>query len=392
MKAGNSLLNKFIILVLTGLTSIAFSSGPGKKTLNVGVVLRLNDKYNSTVSSLDTGIEVAKVLFEKEHPAVRINLKRYSIGEDLASSMTASAKIIEDKIPAAIGGEYSEESIVLGERLGQQKIIFITPTSSSPAVTENRPYTFRACFSDTVVAEKLSDFLVQKFKPKAVGLIHNLSSPYTDFLSKKFLETYDSHMAKEPENKRVPIYEEKILKDNQDFTSQIDHFIEKNVTHVVMLTHENDFLRFALQAANKKFFPIYVGSDGWGPNNKVFENFVKNSTYGDRFIAYRNSYWKEDSQSPRSKLFKAAYEKQIGRQPSAWSAVSFDAAWILFTAMDKVHNLKDGDEIQREMKKLKNLALVTSDHFTFGSDNSPRKDLQIYRIDKGGINYEATLK
>jgi branched-chain amino acid transport system substrate-binding protein len=387
MKIGKATFG-ILFLATLGVSVFAFGSSE-KRTLDVGVVLRLHDKYNSTVASIDTGIEVAKKLFEKAHPNIQINLKHYSTEEDLASSVAASSQIIKDKIPAVIGGELSEEALVLGEQLGEKKIVFITPTSTSPIVTENRPYVFRSCFSDKLVAEKLALFTGQKLKPTAIGVIHNISSPYTDFLSKKYIEVFNSNLSK---GQSIPIIEEKILNGNQDFTKQIDHFIEQKITHVVIFTHDSDFLKFVLQAANKNFFPVYIGSDGWGPNDKIYENLVKTSSYGDRFIGYRNSYWKEDNNTPITSLFKTSYKEQFGTEASAWSAVAFDAAWILFNAMEKTKNLKDGEKLRQEMSRSHDLTLVTTNHFKFGSDNSPKKDLYIYRIDKGGVQYEATLK
>ena len=367
-------------------------AAPAKKVLSVGIVLRLEDKFNDTVAAMITGIEAAKALYEKKHPRVKINLKRYPHGDDLESVASASQRVIHDKIPAVIGGELSEESFVLRDRLGEAKTIFITPTSSNPAVTEDHPFSFRACFSDRLVAGQLANFMIDNLKPVRVGVLHNVSSPYTDFLSKQFLETYNARMEKLEPSKRAPIFEEKVLRDTKDFSEQIQRFMDAKVTHLSMMTHQSDLLRFALQAANKGFFPVYIGSDGWGSNEHVYKNLVQESPLGDKFKAYRNSYWKEDANTPMARDFQATYATQNSRKPTAWSAVSFDAAWILFTAMDHASNPKDGEAIRKQMAAIKNIPLVTAERFSFGPDNSPRKDLYIYKLDKTGINYEATLR
>lgn len=384
----------FIFALAVAILAIAPtpSFGAKKKTLDVAIVLRLNDKFNDTVAAMSTGIETAKSLFERTHPGVRINLHRYPHGEDLDSVAAAANRLIQDKIPAVIGGELSEESFVLRDKLAEAKSVFITPTSSNPAVTEGKPYAFRACFSDRFVAGQLANFMIDHLKPQVVGLVHNVSSPYTDFLSKQFLETFEQRMEKLPSGKRVPIHEQKILRDTMDFDSQIRFFMENKVTHVAMLTHQSDLLRFALQAANKGFFPVYVGSDGWGSNEHVHKNLVKESPQGDKFVAYRNSYWKEDAGTAMARSFRKEYAKLHPRKPTAWSAVSFDAAWILFTAMERAANPRNGEQVRQQLQKLRNLPLVTSESFTFGHDNSPRKDLYIYKLDKKGINYEVTLK
>ena len=100
-----------------------------RKTLKVGVILRLNDKFNDTVATMLAGIESAKNLYEAKHPGVRIVLKRYPHGDDLESVLKATTRAVEDKMPAVIGGELSEESIVIGDKLAESKAVFITPTS-----------------------------------------------------------------------------------------------------------------------------------------------------------------------------------------------------------------------------------------------------------------------
>lgn len=368
-----------------------FIAAPGtaslpSKTFNVGIALRLNDKFNDTVSEMVTGIETAKTIFEEEHPGVKVVFHRYAHDEPLDSVIAAADRAVNDHVPAVIGGELSEESIVLGDRLGEKKIVLMTPTSTNPKVTEGHPYVFRACFSDALVAEQLAKFTLNKLKPTAVGVVHNVSSPYTDFLSNKFLETWKNSKT------TIPIYDEKFFKDGPGFTEIIQHFKEKGVTHVAMLTHQNDFSRFALEAANKNFFPVYIGSDGWGSNENVRQRLVNDAPNGARFRAYRNSYWKEDAQTPMVEKFRATYKKKYGLEPNAWSAISFDSAWVLLTAMNEAHDPASGDSIRQALTSVKKLHLVTADQFTFGPDHSPRKDLYIYRLDKSGIKYEATLK
>jgi hypothetical protein len=60
--------------------------------------------------------------------------------------------------------------------------------------------------------------------------------------------------------------------------------------------------------------------------------------------------------------------------------------------MDRAKNPNDSTQIQSELKKIKGLSLVTTSNFSFSEDNTPRKDLYIYEIDKTGIRYKETLK
>ena len=159
-----------------------------------------------------------------------------------------------------------------------------------------------------------------------------------------------------------------------------------------MLTHQGDFLRFSIQAASRGFFPVYLGSDGWGSSEHVYEKLVARSLSKDRFLAYRSSAWKADVDTSLSQAFKNMYKIKYGINPASPSAVSFDSAWILFTAMNQAENPNSGESIRQEMKKLKNIPLVTVQNFTFGTDNTVKRDLHIDKIDNKGCSYEGTLR
>lgn len=380
---------KYILGLVFALSSIKGLAAT--KALTVGVALRLNDSYNNTVRSLMGGIETAKVEFEKAHPGTTIRLKLFSHDADLASVRSVADKIIKENPGAVIGGEMSEESLVFGDLLGTKQIVFLTPTSSNPKVTENKPFVFRACFSDQTVATQMARYMRDSLKPTAVGIIHNISSPYSNYLSSQFAEAIE-RMKVQNLTDAPPVIVQKVLRRNLDFSTQINNFKENKVSHVVIFSHDADVIQFVVQAEEQKFFPVYMGSDGWGSNQFVYEKFVRDSKYASKFIAVRNSYWNESAKTPISMRFRFAYKKLTGRDAEAWAAIAFDTAWVLFSAMLRAKDPNDGNDIKKELKKTKDLQLVTTSRFSFAENNSPEKDLYLYRISQSGIQYEATLK
>ncbi|MBI4371049.1 MAG: ABC transporter substrate-binding protein [Elusimicrobia bacterium] len=382
------------VLALAPAWPVAATTTLPAKTLDIGVILRLDDRFNGqfneTVSALVDGIEIAKTLFEESNPSTTVRLHRYPHAKSLSSVVDAANRALQDGVPAVVGGELSEEAFVLRDILGPRRVVLVTPTATHPDVTEKHPYAFRACFSDRLVASRLAAFTAGSLKPARVALIHNVSSPYTDFLSRQFLTAFGRRnlRARPP----VPIETVEVLRDKTDFDAEIERFKAHGVTHVVMLTHQSDLVRFVLQASRKGFHPVYVGSDGWGSNEHVFEKLVKESPSGGRFVGFRNSYMRDDVDTPMARRFREAHARLHSRSPTAWSAIAFDAAWALLTAMQNASDPRSGKAVQQALKSIKDLELVTSERFSFGPDNSPRKDLYIYRLDKQGVRYEITLR
>lgn len=384
--------------ILLALAVAAFPSPsaaqPPKKTLDIGLVLRLNDKFNGqfneTVTAMADGVEAAKAMYEKAHPEVRVILHRYPHGPGMDSVAAAADLALKDKVPAVIGGELSEEAFVLRDKLGPHQVVFITPTASHPAVTEGHSYSFRACFSDRQVAERLAGFTLDHVKARRVGLVRNVSSPYTDFLASQFAASLKHRVAKA--GLKATLTEIEVLRETMDFEPAIKRFKRGGVTHVVMPSYQNDLLRFVLQAAESGFFPVYIGSDGWGSSEQVHEKLVKDSPFGSRFVAFRNAYSRDEPGSAIAREFQEAYAAVTKRRPTAAAAVAFDAAWALMTAMDRAAEPGRGRSIRDALRALKDLPLVTTERFSLDANNSPAKELFIYRIDKDGVRYEVTLK
>jgi branched-chain amino acid transport system substrate-binding protein len=317
-------------IVLVGVLLVSGRTGFGKN-LVAGVALRFDDKFNGTVSLFKDGIECAKDLFEKQHKGTKIKLVHFSHSPELSSVVAAADKIIQSKIPAVVGAEMSDEAMVLGDRLGPHKIPLVSHTASSPQVTENKPFSFRVCFSDAQVGDLMAKYVIEKLKPKTIGVLHNISYAYSDYLSKRFVAAVGKETSVLNPNERPSIFMQKVLSRSQDFSEQIAFFKSHKVTHLAMFTVDSDFMRFVTQAEKSQFFPVFIGSDGWGTNGYVYQRYVKDSPSGEKFVAFRNSYWKEDAKSEMANLFREAFKKQFHETPNAWNAIGFDAAWVLFT-------------------------------------------------------------
>ena len=381
------MLNGSKIILPPFLACLMVATISNAKELNVGISLR-KDTYNRSIESIERGFETARVLFEQEYPKTKVNYVAISHGIELQTIVDASNEIIKRKLPAVLGGELSEESIVFSDLLNPQKIIFMTPTSTTPKVTKDKAFVFRGCFSDDQVADKLADYTVENLKAKRIGVVHKLSTPYTDFLAKRYIERLIHHQKKFSD---LHYIHSKIISKTTNFGSIIDDFIKDNVTHVAMLVHSSDLLQFFVQASAKKYFPVYIGSDGWGSNEGVFRDLIERQPKDTKFVSYRNSYWKEDNHSPLTKKFTDLYQKKYSEKPGAWQAIAFDSAWILLHAMKNAANPNDTEAIRISMKNTRDIPLVTTNRISFDENNTPRKNLYIYKIDSSGAKFERSL-
>src|SRR5690606_20434267 len=107
------------------------------------------------------------------------------------------------------------------------------------------------------------------------------------------------------------------------------------VTHVAMLSYETEFVQFWNQAAEMEYFPVFIGADGWG-DAKVLQSKLFADASKHRAVAYQSAYWKADASHSEANRFRQAFRKKFGREPNAWSAVSYDAGSVLLEAVRRI--------------------------------------------------------
>ena len=373
-------MQKLIVLALT-LSCFSINSLSSTKEIDVAYTFFFEDKFNESTTDIKNGIDLAMEIFNKNNKTgLRLNLKKYPYNKSLNSSILVSKKIKEDGHRFVIGGEYSSEAIIFSRKLGER--VFITPTASNPSVTKNSKHAFRACLSDETKVNKLAKFVARHLKPKSVGIVHNISTPYTDYLSKQFYKVF---LRTSPNTKLLV---RKVTRRNYDYKKIVSDFMANNVDHVIPLSYSSDMRRFLAEAKNSNFHPVYIGGDGWGSNSYVKRTFVDEAKqYAVKFIGYRINYWAGELDRKPLLNFKSRFRKKFNEEANAWNAIGFDTANLLFQAIEKSYPDTSVETVRRNLLSTKTNQLVTTESLSFEEDGSPDKDLHIYKITKDGVNY-----
>jgi len=356
--------------------------------IKIALIFRYDDRFNPTLSFLDQGLQLAKEEFEKSQ-RIKVLFFKYAHNETVQSVIRATKKAIKDGHNIIIGGEDSAESLAIGKTIEGKNIILITPTSTNPTVTYNKPFVFRACFSDDIVANKMAELVFNKFRSKRIGILHNVSYPYTDYLAKKFINRISelNDTRNSLNQKRTKIFVKKIIRNQKKFTKEVEFFKANNIEHQIMLTFQSDLLRFYSEALKQNFYPIYFGSDGWGSNDSIFNRMAKEGLQRSKFQAYRNLYWRSEVNSTKNRKFKKIFKKRFKVEANAWSAIAYDTAKIVLESIIAAKDMNNISSIRKALRNYSSKKLITTDNFSFGENNTPKKDMFIYKIDSSGVRF-----
>lgn len=362
------------------------------ESLKVGVLLPLNDKYNEYSQGIVKGIEFANKLAnervnKKSAHLTTIELKIYPHERDVSDLIRVTRKLISDNVRYIIGGQSSKSTIIIRDLLSSlDDKVFISPTATNPDVTRNHDWMFRACFTDDFVSMAIADYVASRNKISSVGVVYDLSDPYSSYLSTMFTKRLKS---KYP---NIEIFEKKIISKKPEFKEVINTFRQNNVKNVLLAVSYRYLLEFYSQAASYKFFPSYYGSDSWGNNKALINRIVKGHKDGDKFVGHRVLYWNKNSERREVKSFVKNFHSNYGVYPDSSNAIGYDTAMILFNAISNLKGEVTPLSVRKMIRKHPFKGGVTSDIYDFAESNSPKKNIYFFKISKKGINFSKVVK
>lgn len=367
--------------LLVSVLFFALGDGYAAETIPVAVALRFGPEVNSSVESLYQGVEFATSTFNRSQDAIHIELKKYSYRSDSKSIEDAAKKIKKDGVKFVIGGEMSDEAFTLLDQFKNSNILFITPTASNPRIGEGMPLAFRMNFSDDQVALKLARYLSELKGEGAIGVLHNTANSYSDYLTVEFLKQLKKAKPEMPE-----VVEFNYASTHPEFQPAVKQFKEKKVAWVVAFVVVNELESFYAQAAKLNFYPKYLGTDGWGSNELVYQKLVQEEPI-KKFDGVQVIYWQKENKSPANLKFLEQFRREYNHSPDSSNAIAYDSGTVLYQALSMSKDQHTPDQVSKTLSSHTFNDLLTSPALKFNAHHSPEKELFLYQISGAGIQF-----
>lgn len=361
-------MHRFILLASLFISTIAQA-----ETVKVGVALRFAPEKNSFAADLYEGIELAAQEFNaRESEATRIELVKYPHKDGHESVASAGRKVIGDKVQYVLGAEMSDDAFALAETFEGKNVLLMTATATNPLLTAGHPFVFRTCMSDDQVATLLAKYVANLKKIKSIGVLHNTSNAYSDYITNAFLDELEKSKSGKS---GAEVTEFRYASEHPQFDSAVNQFKAKQVDLVVAFTLQESIKSFQILAQKAGFAPEYLGSDGWGPTDSLLKI--------PGFRGIRNDYWNETSGAGSVVRFKRAFQKAHERAPNSSNAAAYDSALVLFDAIARAKKKTDLNEVAGILRNSSFQNAVTANPIRFSRNNSPKKPLYLYEIKDG---------
>ncbi len=378
--------NRGWVILITLLLSCSFLSiAQAEQVVKIGLNLPLSGDREATGISSREGAELIKDQIN-DAGGLKIGGSQYKIEyvyEDNESNpqgaIAATLKLItQDQVLGIIGPNASSNAIPAGNICESFKTPMISPTSTNPRTTENRPFVFRACFLDNFQGEVMAKFSVSEFKAKKAAVLYDISSAYPKGLAEFFKSAFEARQGAGS----VVVFENYLTNEVNDLASHLDKIVASDADVLFLPQYAHEIPSIVGQARARGWNKPILGGDAWESSDLV-------AKCGEKCKGlYYSSHFGAIGAKGKTKTFVEQYQAKTKQLPTGYGALGYDAAYLLLTAIGSMDSLSPNLLQNRETIKNKIAAIKgfegVSGTLDMNEAGDPIKSAVVILINKDG--------
>lgn len=385
-----------LIVTFLSLSLVVLTYAPvawcGKNIIKIGI----NAPLTGDIPKVGEGTKYAAEMWLDDINAaggLKVGNKLYKVElviEDNEAKAESAVKvntkmITEDEVLVIVGPQASKQAVPAGEVANNYKTPMISPWSTNPDTTKNRPYVFRGCFLDLFQGRVLANFITEEFKFKKAAVLYDVASDYPKGLAGFFKKAWEDLHG--PGS--VVAFESFTTKDT-DFSSQLTKIIRSGAEVLFTPQYYNEVALIVQQAHELGWQKPIVGSDSWGSAETV--QLCGKDCYGLFF----STHYASAGAKGATKAFIDSYKKKYGYVPDDVAALTWDSLGIVQKAIQSCGTISGKIEEDRQcvrdaIARIKEYNGITG-KMTFTEDGDPIKCAVIVRIsDKGEFEFYKSV-
>lgn len=370
----------FLLIMFILLSACGGAGGPS--TIKIGI----NAPITGDIPKVGEGTRFSAEMWLEENGGVlTVGGKEYQVElviEDNESKGESAAAvntklITQDEVLVIVGPQSSKQAVPAGGVANDLKTPMISPWSTNPNTTLDRPWVFRTPFLDPFQGPVVANFVTEEFGFTKAGVLYDIASDYPKGLAEFFQKGWeDVHGA------GSVVAFESFTTGDTDFSAQLTKIIDSGAEFIFSPQYYNEVALIVQQAHELGFEGPIVGSDSWGSAETV--NLCGEDCYGLFF----SSHYAAEGATGATKDFIDKYNAQYGYVPDDVGALTWDAMNIVKQAIQDCGEITGDIAVDRQcvrdaMANIKEFPGITG-NMTFTEEGDPIKCAVIVRISEEG--------
>lgn len=362
--------------VLASLLILTTTACPGGPTeVQIGVILSQQGTAAAYGNALLKGAQLAADLVNEaggvdvggNGERVPLQLLVRDCQSDPRLGVQYAQELIALGVPAVIGSDSSDVTLGMAPLFEENEVILMSPSSSSPKITDAGDYIFRNFPSDTLEAVNLANFIYNDVGLHEVAIIASQS---------EFgLGTKNSFIARFRMLGGTVLGEETFPPDAQDYSTQVRAIedLDPPAVYIAAYSYRTGAVARALRDAR-------VDARLFGTGAVIPANTVQTGGDAVEGLVFPAPAFEPDLDAPHMRLFIAEFRERFGDTYDIYSAHGYDAVNILVQAIEQA-GLRPEDIrfYMNTMNPFEGVAGTTS----FDDNGDVRKFHRMYVIENG---------
>lgn len=370
------------LLTLVGAVLLSACGATGTDTIKIGI----NAPLTGDIPKVGEGTKyAAEMWLEDIGNELTVGGKTYTVelviedneskGESAAAANTKL--ITQDEVLAIVGPQASKQAVPAGGVANDLETPMVSPWSTNPNTTLDRPWVFRGCFLDPFQGPVVANFITEEFGFTKAGVLYDVASDYPKGLAEFFQDAWENlHGA------GSVVAFESFTTGDTDFSAQLTKIIDSGAEFIFTPQYYNEVALIVQQAHQLGWDAPIVGSDSWGSAETV--QLCGEDCYGLFF----STHYAAAGATGATKEFIDNYNAKYGYVPDDVGALTWDTLGIVQRAIEDCGNITGDIEADRKcirdaLAQIKDYEGITG-KMTFTEEGDPIKCAVIVRISEQG--------
>jgi branched-chain amino acid transport system substrate-binding protein len=377
-------MKKYLIFPLLLITIILVSAcaPAAPQSIKIGV----NAPLTGDIPKVGEGTKYSAELWLAENNnTINVGGKDYTVElviEDNESKGESAAAvntklITQDEVLVIVGPQSSKQAVPAGGVANDLETPMISPWSTNPNTTLNRPWVFRTPFLDPFQGPVVANFVKDEFGFTKAGVLYDIASDYPKGLAEFFKQAWEDINGAGS----VVAYESFTTGDT-DFSAQLTKIKDAGAEFIFTPQYYNEVALIVQQAHELGFTGPIVGSDSWGSAELM--NLCGDDCKGLFF----STHYAAEGATGATKDFIDKYNAKYGYVPDDVGALTWDAFNIVKQAIQDCGTITGDIKADRQcvrdaMANIKEFPGITG-NMTFNEQGDPTKCAVIVKISDEG--------
>lgn len=380
-----------VVLCLGVLVLAACQGGGGADTIQIG----LNLELTGNIPKVGEHSRVAAEMFAEqmnEAGGIEIGGQTYTIelvtednnGTAEGATGVANKLITQDEVLVLVGPNASVAAVPAGEVANNLETPMISPWSTNPNTTLNRPWVFRAPFLDPFQGPVVANFATEQFAAERACVLFDIASDYPKGLADNFRAAWE-----ELHGAGSVVAFESFTTGDQDFSAQLTKIGATDCQVLFTPQYYSEVPLIVSQAQDLGITIPIVGSDSWGDPQllELCGDACNGFFYSTHYVA--------SGATGATKEFIDQFTARHNEVPSDVGALTWDSMLLVVQALQNCGTLTgdlaaDRACVRDGMAAISDFEGITGT-MTFDEEGDPIKCAVIVQIQDGAVSFYESV-